>query len=171
MRTPLPRNRGFTLMEVALALFIIAIAVVSLLSMVGVALDSDRAAGRDTVLAEMSSQVLNRLRAAPFDALWLADPSATPNPPVPGYAPPADTAYYFSDDGTLLANTTGGVPPGTIFRCVVKKEPDESSRAVAGTGSYNRMMLHLQFCWPVSSTTAADARPNLTVLHASIARY
>ncbi len=157
-------------MEVVLSLAVVAIAVLSLLSMLGIALDSDRVAGRDTVLVEMSSQVLNRLRAVPFDALWLADPSAA-NPPVPGYAPPADTTYYFSDDGTLLANPTGGVPPETVFRCVVQKQTDEASRTVAGTGPYNRLTLSLQFCWPISATTPSTAQPNLQILHASIARY
>ena len=168
MRKSPSQKRGFTLVEVALSLFIIAFAVVSLIGMLGVALDSDRAAGHDTVLVAMSSQVLNRLRAVPFDALWLADPSATPNPPVPlAAATPSNTTYYFSDDGTLLANPTASE---TVFRCIVQKQPDELSRYKAGDPC-NRVTLNLEFCWPVSPTTAAAVQPNLQILHASIARY
>ncbi len=158
-------------MEVALTLAIIAIVVVSLLGMLGTALDSDRMAGRDTLLASMSSQVLNRLRAAPFDALWLAEPTQNPNPPAPGSTPPVDTTWYFSDDGTLLAAAGTTVPDAAIFRCVVQKVPEDASRTVSGSGPYNRVMLNLQFTWPVSAATSATAKPNLQILHASIARY
>ena len=161
-------------MEVALTLVIVAIVVVPLLGMLGVALDSDRMAGRDTVLVSMSSQVLNRLRAVPFDALWLADPSATPNPPPPGSTVPNDTTYYFSDDGTLLATAAAGVPAEALFRCVVHKQPDEFSRGILASGApgpCNRLGLELQFVWPVSAATGPAARPNLQILHASIARY
>ncbi len=168
---PVPRGkRGFTLMEVALTLVVIAIVAVSLISMLGMALDSDRMAGRDTVLVSMSAQVLNRMRAVPFDALWLADPTATPNPAAPGASAPIDTTWYFSDDGTLLAGTGTAVPPEALFRCVVKKLPDDKSRAVP-TAPYNRVMLTLEFSWPISAATSASARPNLQILHASIARY
>lgn len=158
-------------MEVALTLAVIAIVAVSLISMLGMALDSDRAAGRDTVLVSMSAQVLSRLRAVPFDALWMAEPAATPTPPVPGASPPSETVFYFSDDGALLAKSASGVPPEAIFRCVVQKLPDDTSRAVPGTGPYHRVTLKLEFTWPVSAATGAAARPNLQVLHASIARY
>lgn len=171
MKKPRPEKCGFTLVEVALSLGVVAIVALSLISMLGVALDSDRVAGRDTLLASMSSQVLGRLRAVPFDALWLADPNSTPNPPVPGGTAAVDTTWYFSDDGVLLAGTAGSVPPAAIFRCVVQKLPDELSRAVPGTGPYNRVVLKLQFGWPVSATAPAAKPANLQVLHASIARY
>lgn len=171
MKTPRPEKCGFTLVEVALSLGVVAIVALSLISMLGVALDSDRVAGRDTLLASMSSQVLGRLRAVPFDALWLAEPTLTPNPPMPGGTPPVDTTWYFSDDGVLLTDTTSGVPPGALFRCVVQKLPDDLSRVVPGTGPYHRAALKLQFAWPVSATAPAAKPPNLQVLHASIARY
>lgn len=171
MKTRLSVKFGFTLLEVVLSLAVVAIVAVSFISMLGVALDSDRMAGRDTVLASMSSQVLSRLRAAPFDALWLADPSHTPNPPVPGTAPPADTTCFFSDDGTLVAISATEAPPDALFRCVVQKLPDDSSRMVSGTGRYNLLKLNLLFSWPVSGKAASTARPNLQILHASIARY
>lgn len=170
MKTALSGQRGFTLMEVALTLVIIAIVVVSLISMLGVALNSDRIAGRDTVLVAMSSQVLNRLRAAPFDGLWLEDPSATPIPSPSTNPTPPNTTYYFSDDGTLLATSTTDAPPEAVFRCVVRKIPDDSSRAVPGSGPYNRVKLDLEFSWPIIGKDAT-ARPNLQILHASIARY
>ena len=161
-------------MEVALTLVVISIVVVSLIGMLGTALDSDRMAGRDTVLVAMSSQVLNRLRTVPFDALWLADPPATPNPSPPGTTSPSDTTWYFSDDGTLLASATSGAPPEALFRCVVKKTPDDSSRAILASGvpgPCNRLKLELRFSWPISAKTAATAQPHLQILHASIARY
>ena len=99
-----------------------------------------------------------------------ADPS-TPNPPSPGTTPPADTTWYFSDDGTLLAASPDEVPVGAVFRCVVQKLPDDASRTVSGTGPYNRLTLNLRFTWPILETTASTANPNLQVLHASIARY
>lgn len=143
-------------MEVALTLVVISIVVVSLIGMLGTALDSDRMAGRDTVLVAMSSQVLNRLRTVPFDALWLADPPATPNPSPPGTTSPSDTTWYFSDDGTLLATAASGAPPEALFRCVVKKTPDDSSRAILASGvpgPCNRLKLELRFSWPISAKT------------------
>lgn len=158
-------------MEVVLALVIIAIVVLPLIGMLASALESDQKSGRDTTLVAMSSQVLNRLRAVPFDALWLADPSANSNPTPPGTALPVETIYYFSDDGALLATSPSAVPPEALFRCIVKKQPDNSSRAALGTGPCNRLQIDLEFDWSVAAPTSAKTRPNLQILHASIARY
>ncbi len=171
MNMPRSGKCGFTLLEVVISLAVVAIVALSLISTLGVALDSDRVAGRDTLLASMSSQVLGRLRAVPFDALWLADPTSTPNPPVPGSTAPVATTWYFSDEGALITGAASGVPPGAIYRCAVQKVPDELSRAVPGSGPYNRVALKLQFGWPVSAAPSAPAPANLQVLNASIARY
>jgi len=170
MRSPFSKNRAFSLVEVVLALGVASIALVSVIGLMGVAVNTSGRAGHDTLLVAMTNGVLNDLRAAEFDALWKAKPREEKKPVAPAAsAAPLDSIYYFSNEGAPV-----GVAKkdefSTIYQCVVKKTPDPTSQLSTGS-PYNLVKLQLTFTWPVSANTDPAKRPNRQTIYASIARY
>ncbi len=148
-----------------------AFALVSLLGLLRVALDSDNAASRDTQLAAMSSHVLNELRDVPFDALWAADPESARDA-APSTGTPVGSTYYFTNEGApALATDVGKLE--VLYKCVVTKTADETTRSVS-SGYYNQLKLQLRFSWPVIVDKSNKEIPVLggsQLIHASIARH
>ena len=167
MRLRSSPSRGFSLVEVALALGVATVALVSVIGLLSAAVTTSADAGHDTKLAAMSAQVLNDLRASPFDALWEKVPRAgKSNAATSTGAKPPDSEYYFTSDGTPVdaAKVAGNFD--VTYQCVVKKTPDPRTRSANG-GPYNQLQLQLSFSWPVS----AAKRPGGKTIYASIARY
>ena len=115
------RQRAFSLIEVVIAIGIMAFAMTAMLSLLAVAMRSDKQSGSDTALSEMSRQVFNNLRALPYSTL------------------PAATNYYFDLDGAPCAQTNAN------YTCVVTVTNDS---AVA---SGNLTQIQMQFTWPYSA--------------------
>jgi prepilin-type N-terminal cleavage/methylation domain-containing protein len=160
-----PCKKGFTLIEVVLALGVCSVALVSIMGVLSIAIGTNGDSNTDTTLAAMSRHVLNDLRAVPFDALWEATPreADNPQPPAAGVADsPPDTIYYFTQEG-LPAPT----PAEAIYRCVVHKTPDLKTRGANG-GPYNQLHLSLAFKWPFEAQANSGTSQTL---YASIARY
>ena len=104
-----PAQAGFSLVEVTLALGILAFALVPMLGMVANGLGSVRAAMNTSVMAEIAQQVRARLGKLNSTAL--------------------DTqlkqTLYFDNEGALVATETGGNVVGStaasVYRAVVEK--------------------------------------------------
>lgn len=165
------REQGFSLVEVALALGIVALALLSIVGLLGSAIDTGAEAGKETALASMAGQVMVDLRGVPFDALAQASPRAAASDPaalpvlVAG-TPLADSAYFFTVEGTPLA----GPGPEAHYQCVVRKAADESSKTVSDE-TINRTRVVLHFTWPVPAHADPLQRPGSSLFNASIARY
>jgi uncharacterized protein (TIGR02598 family) len=179
MRQPIDSARGFSLVEVVLALGVAAVALVSIIGLLGVALNTSSTAGHDTLMAAMTTEVLNDLRASEFDALWQATPRSVPRAnavqPTSSIAP-KDSTYYFTNEGAPfptadVSNSSKNF--ALLYQCVVKKTPDTTSQLLPGNPSspYNQFKLQLTFTWPVSASTDPAKRPNKQTIYASIARY
>ena len=70
MKIPKPtRQRGFSLIEVTIAMAIAAVAVVTLLGLIPQGMDTMRAAGDEAIQGRIHQQILNELQMTPFEDL------------------------------------------------------------------------------------------------------
>ncbi len=170
MRPVCPQPRAFSLIEVVLALGVAAVALVAIIGLLGVSVNTSGSAGHDTLLVAMSNGVLNDLRGAEFDALWKDTPRTqkSPTAPSPGVVW-ADSTYFFSNEGALV-DAARKADFATTYQCVVKKTPDPTSQLTPGS-PFNFVRLQLTFTWPVSAHSDPAKRPNRQTIYASIARY
>lgn len=169
------RARAFTLVEIAVAIALLAFCLAGIIGLVGVATNANRDTDRDTHLVSMSTLILDDLRSLPFDLLGFAVPrdhltdSAFKTSPANR---PIDSSYYFTVDGTPVAVAAGGAPPASaIYLCTVHKTPDEATRSYAsngGAGDVNLLELELRYEWPL---VAPAGHRQTKGVHASIARY
>ena len=168
MRSAFEKIRAFSLVEVVLALGVASVALVAVIGLMGVAVNTSSSAGNDTLLVAMTNGVLNDLRSAEFDSLWKDVPRNFKNVAVSTGAA-VDSTYYFSNEGALVP-AASAADFSTQYQCVVKKTPDPASQVAAGK-PFNLMKLQLTFTWPVSANTDPAKRPNRQTIYASIARY
>ncbi len=170
MRAAFEKIRAFSLVEVVLALGVASVALVSIIGLMGVAVNTSGSAGHDTLFVAMTNGVLNDMRSAEFDSLWKDIPRNFKNvAPVSGTAAPVDSIYYFSNEGALVP-AANKADFSTMYQCVVKKTPDPASQVAAGK-PFNQMKLQITFTWPVSANADPAKRPNRQTIYASIARY
>lgn len=149
-------TRGFSLVEVVLALAIASIAIISVLGALGTAMSTAGENDRDTLLVAMSERVMTDLRALPFDQIWQSDmyPANAPaqaSAITTATATPLDTTLYFDGDGRLLVSITPSSQASYV--CIIKKTPEDSTRSHL-SGECNQMGLQLVFQWPVSAPAA-----------------
>jgi len=142
--------RAFSLIEIALALAVISFAVVGLIGLLALALDSSRASGDDTYVASMARQVVAELRAGTFDGI--AGKLGTDGSEI----------FYFDNEAHKLA-----AAPGAVFSCkaVLTANPDYSTTGTSGTPVVNLYEVRLQF------SKGGAAAGSLGSLQSSIARY
>jgi uncharacterized protein (TIGR02598 family) len=162
---------AFSLVEITLAIGVAAVALVSIIGLLGVSADANGAAGRDTAIVTMTTQVMNDLRGAPsFEALWVKDPRAAgflPKPNGKSSEVPEDSSYFFGEDGRQVAANALEV----LYECTVKKAADLPRRE-DNKGPSNLLKLQLVFTSPVAANrTHPDKRPNRRIINASIARF
>jgi uncharacterized protein (TIGR02598 family) len=167
-RTFLSHPDGFSLVEVVLAIGVAVFALVSVLGLLNSATITDGNAGRDTTVAAMSEYVLSDLRSVPFDALWAADPTTVTNP-APSTTAPANSTYYFSNEGAPMTAADAAASFDVAYLCTVLKTPDSLTQS-AGNGNYNQLKLQLLFNWPVNAGKTVQ-KPGTRTIYASIARH
>lgn len=159
---------AFTLVEIVLALGVIAFVLTGIFGLLSAAATSTDLSNRETMVVAMSTQVLGNLRAVHFDALWEEDPasfkSLPAQPMVHGNTPPADSLYYFSGEGLALKDE---FEPSVIYQCRVRKTVDAATTGYANTAE-NSLDLQLIFSWPVS---VPEAKRQMRNIYAKVARY
>lgn len=160
---------GFSLAEVTLALGIASIALLSVVGLLSLAMDTSGTAGQDTALTTMAGFVTGDLHVAPFDQLGRPFPTLPMGEDETMPATLADSIYYFTQEGVPLPKTATATSTEAHFECVVKKSVDESFRSVGGIS--NMVQVQLNFTWPVSTSPDPAKRPEKSTFHASIARY
>ena len=189
MLRPKSSRAGFSLVEITLAIGIVAFVLAAIIGFFGVSADSTLNSKGDTLMVSMINQVMSDMRSLPFDVLYETNPRGanpgTVNPgtgvgaylvslPVlaPTPAPATQTSdYYFSDEGVLLLGLTPASHAGALYHCAVTKTMDEGTKGFdTGNTKYNRMQLTLRFDWPVP-TAATTSGPSTRTTYASIARY
>ena len=126
-----PRMQGtlaFSLVEVVIAIGVMAIVLVGVFVLLGVSLESSRSSATETALASMSRQVVTALRAEPFGNL------------------PSEKTFYFDQNGTLTTSTHA------LYRC----ESILTDDLKLPSGNLKKVLL--KFAWPTSSQSEANTR-------------
>lgn len=146
---PLPSlPAAFTLVEVVLALGIVAFAVVALVGLMAVSFDSSRGSDADTSIASMARQITAELRARPFDRLTTE----------------GSDVYFFDNEAHRLADLKGAV-----YRCKVTLTANgDFDTGSAGGAPAQPNLYEVQ----IDFTSALGASPSrLQSFHTAIARY
>lgn len=140
------RRSAFSLVEVTMAIGIFAFAIVAVIGLLAVSMNSDKAAASDSVLALMTQDVTARLRGQPFATLAA----------LPGYADTdLNPDFYYSMEGSLTPVTHADA----YYSCRVARR---------ATASPNLDCLSLEFRWPKAVPTAQQSSRFVTL---SVARY
>jgi uncharacterized protein (TIGR02598 family) len=152
---------AFSLIEITLALGIVAFALLAVFGLLPVAIDSSRESAKDATFAAITKRVVSDVRSRGYD--WLTDSASTP-------AKSAIWPYVFDNDGLPLdsGNATLAVNNARrAFVCDVVQgtSANPSSLAVTtaapvGTGSdVPRIEFQLRFSYPASAAfTNRDVR-------------
>lgn len=168
---------GFNLIEIVLALGIIAVAVIPLMGLLSFSFTSNRQSGDDSMVPAMATQIISELRARTFN----------------DKVEETEQFYAFDASGTLLKPEDVSL---ATFLCKVKSTPDPNyeSKEVKPTGTpsavptptpsptpvTNLRKLKLVFFnlkelgpgdWASKKLDEMDQKKAKKVIHASIARY
>jgi len=92
--------RGFSLIEIAIALGILAFALIPVLGLMPIGLTTLRDTVDTTVSARIAQTVVNQAQQADYNSL-----------PVTG-----GTTYYFDEQGDLIPNSTGALSTGALYK-------------------------------------------------------
>lgn len=158
MRCP-SRTRGapaFSLIEVVIALGIIAFAITAINGLLSVALKSSRASTDETVVASFSGDIMSDLRRRQFT-------NAMSSLLV-------GSNVFFDGSGKKLNDVGVAISPetalsqGAVYQCAINAVPD--TKMTASTGAENLSLVTLKFTWPVGPA----APPNERIIHASLVR-
>jgi uncharacterized protein (TIGR02598 family) len=151
------RPGGFSLVEVAISLGIVAFALTGIVGLLSATLKTSKSSMDDLLVSEMTSDIVNTLRKQDF-----ANISSNP------------TSVFFDVSGKringvdtntgVISNvaTEAAVAQGAVYVCnpTVQADPD-----TIGNSRTNLWRVSLKFQWPATSTN------NPKTIHADIARY
>ncbi len=132
--------RGFSLVEVVMAMGIVAFSLISMLGLFSVGIGAGKHSGEDTELAAMSMQVLGRFRSITNTAI------------------PSAMNLYFDYQGRYT-NTTN--PLDAYYECRLTTQNASATEISSDTTSL--VKAKMTFCWPSSTIN----RPNTNIIHAS----
>jgi uncharacterized protein (TIGR02598 family) len=150
------RGCGFSLPEVAIALAVAGIAVISVVGLMPGLLSSEQSSGANTAVTAMATQAVGWVRSQPY----------YPNTdPTKKDQLPAAKDLYFGQDGNLLTSdgTLSGQPinnkfdPRAAYACHVTQTAitaDPNNATAASPGTHCRIVI-LDFTWPANVQTTS----------------
>ncbi|MFZ4599777.1 MAG: type IV pilus modification PilV family protein [Terrimicrobiaceae bacterium] len=155
---------GFSLVEVALSLGIVAVALTAIVGLLSVTVGQTKAITDDTLIADMSGDLLNTLRKQPFDGISSV--------PVVYYNIDGQRVNPTAADGSVESMPAGSaISAGAVYKCAPRVTSDTNTTRpdpAGGDDITNLWRITLDFSWPV---TAAGTPVNRRNIHADIARY
>lgn len=144
---------GFSLIEVALALGILAFSMVAIIGLVSGSLSTKRKSAEDFALTQITRNVTEDLRGRPMDDLITSLP---------------ETRYFYLEGGPCEATSdTAARQKGAIYRCQVSGTVDTSTQSADGT--VNLLNLKMSISWPLGAGSSGG--PNQKDVHVNVARY
>jgi len=153
---------GFSLVEVVLALGIVAVGLIGVISVISYSLQSDSASRDDTALGLMTQTTITELHAIGYSMVIGTGSGA------PKYTD-ADPDYFFAASGALcrdamgapITNATAASANLPVYCCTVtiKNSPQQPSGMV---------YLRLDFSWPIAAPTAKRQHK---MVFTSLAKY
>ena len=138
MRQPLAGRRAFTLVEIVLALAVLAFCLVSLFGLFSVGLSNSRKSDENTAIAGMSSQVFGVLRAQNTNAAGQT------------------VSFYFDADGQMT-NASAYYTCDTTFS-------HASTKGLTNTYDAPLLIAQLRFRWPAQVNPA----PNTNIINLTL---
>lgn len=137
MRLPTKQtlHRGFTLVEVALALAVASMAIMSVMGLLPMLLDFERKNTATSLLPTLCSQVMGKLREEPYATTL----------------PTGSRFLYFTDQGTFTANAQDAVYACEITHKALPVEAIRPGGAHPPTPGNHCQMVHMKFHWPVGT--------------------
>ncbi len=133
-------RRGFSLVEVVLALGVIAFAVIAIIGLLSMTLRAGREANEDTILPLMAGRVMDDLRSTPFADLTNA-----------GHFPDGKQIFF---DAQGLPTAVAGEQ---VYQCEIRWSPHPPSPAEDLSPRLARAVL--TFTWPKGSTNQSFVLP------------
>jgi uncharacterized protein (TIGR02598 family) len=124
---------GFSLVEVVLALGVIAFAIIAIIGLLSMTLRSGREANEDTLLPLMAGRIVDALRATKFQELTNST----------NY--PDGTRIYFDSQGLPSAE-----PSAQVYQCEIRWSAGPPSPGEDLSATLKRAVL--TFTWPKGST-------------------
>ncbi len=144
MRTPVNRklrrkDKAFSLVEVVLAVGIVAFVLISILGLMSVGIKANRESADDIAVGLIVQHVSTSLRMEGFTKV-----NANTN-----YAPANTTPdFYYDATGAGSANGAGTADANTLYACtVIRSSP-------AALPASNVLFLKLQISWPLAAPEA-----------------
>jgi uncharacterized protein (TIGR02598 family) len=125
-------SSGFSLVEITLALGIVAFVLIAVLGLFGVGLDSNRRSVSDTVIPQIVNQVLSETR--------------TPDLPAPGDAP---LAFFYNEKGSAVPQQEA------VYK--VSLSTQSPGAALSDTGG-RLYLIQLDIAWPGENTVVHASR-------------
>lgn len=149
---------GFSLVEVTIAIGIVAFALTAIMGLVSITLKNSKSAQDDTMVAEMTGDLMSYVRKQPFDN-------------IPGL-----TNVYFDvsgkrlntiDSSGVIQGMSAGtaVAQGAVYECIPTVAGDTNT--VSASGATNLWRLTLKFQWPAGISNNINGKS----IHADVARY
>jgi uncharacterized protein (TIGR02598 family) len=123
--------RGFSLVEITVAIGIIGFALIAILGLIPVAQNSAREAADDTKLVLIQQDIYNRVRAALSSATVFANASTVfPNPPT-------SPNFYYTNDGIFFSDSANLTTALTTAKQNGEPLPNYAATVVIGAGFAN----------------------------------
>jgi uncharacterized protein (TIGR02598 family) len=126
-------RRGFSLIEVVLALGVLSFSSVVMIGLLGVGISSFQTSEQISTSSKIREQVVGDLEEEGWSGVLAQYYSTTPSAWTAQPAAGTPQTFYFDEYGTLLPST-GSTPPGTLFQAVVTPCSPTTSATVGGTG-------------------------------------
>jgi len=149
VKQKLPAHKNalaFSLVEVAIAVGIFAFAIVAVVGLLAVTVNSDKGAATDAVLARLTTTTVSKIRGMGFGAVK-TNTSFSPGD--------QNVDFYYDNQGSPTTLAAGNA----IFGCEVTRKD---------TASINLYLLNLKFRWPLAAPSDQQQTRDVT---ATIANY
>jgi len=149
---------AFSLVEITLALGVAAFALTAIVGLLSLTLKNSKSAMDDTLVAEMTGDLVNTLRKQDFTNISKA------------------TNVFFDISGKRIntldsagliqgLSTSAAVAQGAVYECIPAVTADTNT--LSPNGSANLWQVTLNFRWPAG----VNSTVNQKTIHADIARY
>jgi uncharacterized protein (TIGR02598 family) len=151
------RNRGFSLVEVVIALGVITVGVIAVLGVFPIALQTGHSAQDETRAAHISQSVLGSLVAqarSQFNGVrFLLSDGVTLSPSIDLTAPPSSYTMYADNDGKLTNSASSATYTITIY----------TNNSVPGfTDPASANQVTVRVLWPSIPNQGPTPAPNQT---------
>lgn len=183
MNRRLPGRTAFSLVEVVIAIALIAFLVSVIIAFLPLALGSLRDSSSNTLVVSMSNTVINNLKGQNFytnaAASYLA---STPDVSTGGQPTASSQTFFFDASGTpIMSNGTNvtvmtqAKTAGGIYQCTVTQVGDTNSLASVGSNEsaslqeVNQLNVSMAFVWPLQ-TVGQTAPVNTKTVTVSFSR-